>query len=187
MPNCVSRGGFQIQTLNAEKGYVYVQFESLKRGYIDDVEFLVTLGTISEGLCCLGSKLGFWYVLIVWILVCSCLFYCIYYVLYWYVWMLQWHSVSGDSGDHFLHVDWTVLSKLSTDEYSTGAVFCLWHLKKHANSLSIFKGSIGQHLLMQHDAVQNSGRSGWSSQDDFTKETDQWRFRKLPLGLARFF
>ena len=60
MPNCVSRGGFQIQTLNAEKGYVYVQFESLKRGYIDDVEFLVTLATISEGLCCLGSKLGFW-------------------------------------------------------------------------------------------------------------------------------
>ena len=37
-------GGFQIQNLDAEKGYIYVQFESLKRGYIDDVEFLVTLG-----------------------------------------------------------------------------------------------------------------------------------------------
>lgn len=39
-----SSGGFQIQNLDAEKGYIYVQFESLKRGYIDDVEFLVTLG-----------------------------------------------------------------------------------------------------------------------------------------------
>jgi hypothetical protein len=42
--NCSASGGFQIQNLD-EKGYVYVQFESLKRGYIDDVEFLVTLGT----------------------------------------------------------------------------------------------------------------------------------------------
>jgi len=45
--NCAS-GGFQIQNLD-EKGYVYVQFESLKRGYIDDVEFLVTLGTDFRG------------------------------------------------------------------------------------------------------------------------------------------
>ncbi|CAK9079983.1 unnamed protein product [Durusdinium trenchii] len=38
----IDGGGFEIQTLDAEKGYAYVQFESLKRGYIDDVEFRVT-------------------------------------------------------------------------------------------------------------------------------------------------
>ena len=37
----IDGGGFDIKTVDAEKGYLYVQFESLKRGYIDDVEFVV--------------------------------------------------------------------------------------------------------------------------------------------------
>lgn len=44
--NGVDGGGFQVQKLDASKtGYMYVQFESLKRGYIDDVEFAVVPGT----------------------------------------------------------------------------------------------------------------------------------------------
>mmetsp|Transcript_24070 Transcript_24070/g.56154 ORF Transcript_24070/g.56154 Transcript_24070/m.56154 type:complete len:161 (-) Transcript_24070:1825-2307(-) len=35
--NNVDGGGFQIQ--ESKVGYIYVQFESLKNGYIDDVEF----------------------------------------------------------------------------------------------------------------------------------------------------
>ena len=37
----IDGGGFEIKKMDLEKGYIYVQFESLKRGYIDDVEFLV--------------------------------------------------------------------------------------------------------------------------------------------------
>ena len=74
--NCAS-GGFQIQNLDAEKGYVYVQFESLKRGYIDDVEFLVTLGSFSRDPADLASwvfetlKSG----LFMFVLLCSIMFY----------------------------------------------------------------------------------------------------------------
>ena len=39
----VPQVAFRFKT--SMKRDVYVQFESLKRGYIDDVEFLVTLGT----------------------------------------------------------------------------------------------------------------------------------------------
>ena len=35
----VDGGGFQIQKFDPQKGYIYVQFEALKNGYIDDVEF----------------------------------------------------------------------------------------------------------------------------------------------------
>lgn len=35
----IDGGGFQIVKSDLEKGYIYVQFESLKNGYIDDVEF----------------------------------------------------------------------------------------------------------------------------------------------------
>jgi uncharacterized protein (DUF1499 family) len=35
----VDGGGFQIVNSDPRKGYVYVQFEALKGGYIDDVEF----------------------------------------------------------------------------------------------------------------------------------------------------
>jgi len=34
----VDGGGFQIVTSDTDKGYIYVQFESLKNGYIDDFE-----------------------------------------------------------------------------------------------------------------------------------------------------
>jgi uncharacterized protein (DUF1499 family) len=37
----VDGGGFEIKTYDPVKGYMYVQFESLKNGYIDDVEFAV--------------------------------------------------------------------------------------------------------------------------------------------------
>jgi uncharacterized protein (DUF1499 family) len=39
--NGVDGGGFQIQSYDPKKGYLYVQFEALKNGYIDDVEFAV--------------------------------------------------------------------------------------------------------------------------------------------------
>jgi uncharacterized protein (DUF1499 family) len=39
--NGVDGGGFEIQAADVGKGYVYVQYESLKNGYIDDVEFAV--------------------------------------------------------------------------------------------------------------------------------------------------
>ena len=57
----VDGGGFQIQNLDAEKGYIYVQFESLKRGYIDDVEFLVQPGSGDSGevLVRSASRLGY--------------------------------------------------------------------------------------------------------------------------------
>ena len=35
----IDGGGFQIVTSDVQNGYLYIQFESLKNGYIDDVEF----------------------------------------------------------------------------------------------------------------------------------------------------
>lgn len=35
----VDGGGFKIITMDTKKGYVYTQFESLKNGYVDDLEF----------------------------------------------------------------------------------------------------------------------------------------------------
>ena len=40
----VDGGGFKVITSDAKKGYIYVQFEALKNGYIDDVEFAVVKG-----------------------------------------------------------------------------------------------------------------------------------------------
>ena len=37
--NGVDGGGFQIQKIDGNKGYAYVQYQALKNGYIDDVEF----------------------------------------------------------------------------------------------------------------------------------------------------
>ena len=34
----IDGGGFKIVTYDPKKGYIYVQFESLKNGYIDDLE-----------------------------------------------------------------------------------------------------------------------------------------------------
>jgi uncharacterized protein (DUF1499 family) len=39
--NGVDGGGFEIQKFDATKGYLYVEFQALKNGYIDDVEFAV--------------------------------------------------------------------------------------------------------------------------------------------------
>ena len=35
----VDGGGFQFQTVDTDKGYIYVVYEALKNGYYDDVEF----------------------------------------------------------------------------------------------------------------------------------------------------
>ena len=37
----VDGGGFQFQTVDTDKGSIYVIFEALKNGYYDDVEFVV--------------------------------------------------------------------------------------------------------------------------------------------------
>ena len=39
--NGVDGGGFDIVTYDPKNGYMYVQFESLKNGFIDDVEFAI--------------------------------------------------------------------------------------------------------------------------------------------------
>jgi uncharacterized protein (DUF1499 family) len=36
----VDGGGFKIMTNDAKKGYIYTQFQSLKNGYIDDLELV---------------------------------------------------------------------------------------------------------------------------------------------------
>lgn len=50
----IDRGGFSIVT--AKPDYLYVQFESLKMGFIDDVEFAVTDGKVQVRS---SSRLGF--------------------------------------------------------------------------------------------------------------------------------
>ena len=52
--NKVDKGGFSI--INASADYLYVQFESLKLGFIDDVEFAVTGGAVQVRS---SSRLGF--------------------------------------------------------------------------------------------------------------------------------
>jgi uncharacterized protein (DUF1499 family) len=37
----IDGGGFDIVTFDPKAGYIYVQFESLKNGYVDDFEFAV--------------------------------------------------------------------------------------------------------------------------------------------------
>ncbi len=53
----IDGGGFNIVTTDKNKRYIYVQYESLKRGYIDDVEILVnedgTIQVVS------ASRLGY--------------------------------------------------------------------------------------------------------------------------------
>jgi uncharacterized protein (DUF1499 family) len=46
--NGVDGGGFEIQNFDASKGYLYVQFQALKNGYIDDVEFAVVNDQLSD-------------------------------------------------------------------------------------------------------------------------------------------
>lgn len=44
----IDGGGFDVK--NADLRYTYVQFESLKKGYIDDVEFAIAPGTDAQAL-----------------------------------------------------------------------------------------------------------------------------------------
>jgi uncharacterized protein (DUF1499 family) len=53
----IDGGGFQIVTYDQKKRYLYVQFESLKRGYIDDVEFAVNDDKTIQVRSC--SRLGY--------------------------------------------------------------------------------------------------------------------------------
>ena len=39
--NGIDGGGFEVKTNDPKTGYMYVQFESLKNGFIDDVEFAI--------------------------------------------------------------------------------------------------------------------------------------------------
>lgn len=58
----IDGGGFKIVKSDASSGYLYAQFESLKRGYIDDVEFLLQAAPgASEGELQLrsASRLGY--------------------------------------------------------------------------------------------------------------------------------
>ena len=50
----IDRGGFSIVTASAD--YLYIQFESLKKGFIDDVEFAVKDGVVQVRS---SSRLGF--------------------------------------------------------------------------------------------------------------------------------
>ncbi len=53
----IDGGGFQIQIEDKSKRYIYVQFESLKRGYIDDVEMAVNADSSVQVVS--SSRLGY--------------------------------------------------------------------------------------------------------------------------------
>jgi uncharacterized protein (DUF1499 family) len=46
--NTIDGGGFDIKKYDPIKGYIYVQFESLKNGYIDDFEAAAVMSTLSQ-------------------------------------------------------------------------------------------------------------------------------------------
>lgn len=56
----VDGGGFKIMSNEPNKGYMYVQFQSLKNGYIDDVEFALIDG-LADGAVQVrsSSRLGY--------------------------------------------------------------------------------------------------------------------------------
>lgn len=55
----IDGGGFEIVTFDPKKGYMYVQFESLKNGFIDDVEFAVLGSAKNEVQVRSSSRLGY--------------------------------------------------------------------------------------------------------------------------------
>ena len=57
--NGVDGGGFEIQTFDADKRYMYVQFEALKNGYIDDVEFAILDDTTQDVQVRSSSRIGY--------------------------------------------------------------------------------------------------------------------------------
>ncbi|KAG7350721.1 DUF1499 domain containing protein [Nitzschia inconspicua] len=52
----IDGGGFQIVTIDPKAGYIYVQYESLKNGYIDDAEFAFLKGSLQVRS---SSRLGY--------------------------------------------------------------------------------------------------------------------------------
>ena len=54
----IDGGGFKIVEADAAKGYLYAQFESLKNGYVDDLE-LALVGPSGPLLVRSASRLGF--------------------------------------------------------------------------------------------------------------------------------
>ncbi len=55
----IDGGGFDIVTFDPKAGYMYVQFESLKNGFIDDVEFAVVDDKINQVEVRSSSRLGY--------------------------------------------------------------------------------------------------------------------------------
>lgn len=55
----IDGGGFEIVTFDPKKGYMYIQFESLKNGFIDDVEFAVVGNVKNEVQLRSSSRLGY--------------------------------------------------------------------------------------------------------------------------------
>lgn len=45
----IDGGGFEVKTYDPEKGYIYAQFESLKNGFIDDLELVYITEDASSG------------------------------------------------------------------------------------------------------------------------------------------
>ena len=45
----IDGGGFEVKTYDPEKGYIYAQFESLKNGFIDDLELVYIPEEASSG------------------------------------------------------------------------------------------------------------------------------------------
>ena len=54
----IDGGGFDIVTFDPKAGYIYVQFESLKNGYIDDFE-LASVGDDNAVQVRSSSRLGY--------------------------------------------------------------------------------------------------------------------------------
>ena len=57
--NGIDGGGFDIVTNDPKNGYIYVQFESLKNGYIDDVELASLDEKSNEVQVRSSSRLGY--------------------------------------------------------------------------------------------------------------------------------
>ena len=59
----IDGGGFKVVTAELKGGsaYVYVMFESLRRGYVDDMEFLLSAAPDGGGVCNVrtSSRLGY--------------------------------------------------------------------------------------------------------------------------------
>lgn len=55
----IDGGGFEFQQSDVENGYIYVQFEQLKGGYIDDMEFAYISSASDEVQVRSSSRVGY--------------------------------------------------------------------------------------------------------------------------------